>query len=77
VDHETALRAVNQALGGRTPRGVGRFSSVELRGVDEIRGPGRDDREEPSSLPSGAWELGAMISVALVTLALVLVAWLW
>jgi hypothetical protein len=78
MDHETALRAANQALGGRAPRGVRRFSSVELRGVEEIRVASREERgEEGSAVPSGAWELTAMICVGVGALLVVLVAWLW
>lgn len=78
MDHETALRAANQALSGRAPRGVRRFSSVELRGVEEIRVASREERgDDGSAVPSGAWELTAMICVGVVALLVVLVAWLW
>jgi hypothetical protein len=79
VDHATALNAANQALGGRASRATNRFASVELRGVDEL---GRTSREshnpedDGGGLPSGAWELAAMVSVAVVTLVVVITLWL-
>lgn len=77
MDHESALEAANQALSGGAFRGASRLASVELRGVNEIRGPARGAAQlgEASSLPNGAWELAAMISVALATLLFVLGMW--
>ena len=80
MDHATSLEAANQALGGRSSRATNRFASVELRGVDELGRTGRESRnpddDASAGLPSGAWELAAMISVAVVTLLLVVVLWL-
>jgi len=77
VDHETALAAANQALSGGAPRGTSRIESFDLLGVGENRGPSsrRAAAPAPSQLPSGTWELAAMISVALVTLLFVLAVW--
>ena len=78
MDHATALGAANQALSGRASRTASRFASVELRGVDELGRTNRETRnpEEGAGLPSGAWELAAMISVAVATLLIVVVLWL-
>jgi len=78
VDHTDALEAANQALGGRASRATNRFASVELRGVDELGRTNREARNwnEETPLPSGAWELAAMISVGVVTLMLVVTLWL-
>jgi hypothetical protein len=77
MDHQTALEAANQALCGSALRGASHFASVELRGVGEIRRTGRGvlPPEDSSALPSGAWELAAMISVGLATLLGVLALW--
>jgi hypothetical protein len=80
VDHATALGAANQALGGRASRATNRFASVELRGVDELGRTGRESRnpddDAGGGLPSGAWELAAMVSVAVVTLVIVVTLWI-
>ncbi len=78
MDHESALEAANQALGGRASKATNRFASVELRGVDELGRTSRASRswDEDEHLPSGAWELAAMISVGIVTLVLVVTLWL-
>jgi hypothetical protein len=79
MDHAKALAAANQALGGRASRATNRFASVELRGVDELGRTSREARnrdDEGGGLPSGAWELAAMVSVAVVTLAIVIVVWM-
>jgi hypothetical protein len=80
MDHATALDAANQALGGRASRATNRFASVELRGVDELGRTSRESRnpedDAGAALPSGAWELAAMVSVALVTLVVVITLWL-
>jgi hypothetical protein len=80
MDHATALEAANQALGGRASRATNRFASVELRGVDELGRTGREAKNPEdgagAALPSGAWELAAMISVAIVTLLIVVVLWM-
>ena len=78
MDHATALEAANQALGGRASRATNRFASVELRGVDELgrTREARNDDEAGGGLPSGAWELAAMVSVAVVTLAIVITLWM-
>jgi hypothetical protein len=79
MDHATALEAANQALGGRASRATNRFASVELRGVDELgrtRKARSPDDEAGGGLPSGAWELAAMVSVAVVTLAIVITLWM-
>ena len=78
MDHVTALDAANQALSGRSSRATNPFASVELRGVDELGRTRRQSRtpEDGASLPSGAWELAAMISVAVVTLGIVITLWL-
>lgn len=77
MDHETALEAANQALSGGGWRSPSRIASVELRGVDETRRPGRASLniDDTSSLPSGAWELAAMISVGLATVLFVIAMW--
>jgi hypothetical protein len=77
VDHETALEAANQALSGGALRATSRIASVELRGVDDMRRTGRGavNIDDASSLPSGAWELAAMLSVGFVTLLLVVALW--
>jgi hypothetical protein len=79
-DHATALEAANQALGGRASRATNRFASVELRGVDELGRTSRESRnpddDAGGGLPSGAWELAAMVSVAVVTLVIVITLWL-
>jgi hypothetical protein len=77
VDHQTALEAANQALSGGALRSTSRIASVELRGVDDMRRTGRGaaNIDDPSSLPSGAWELAAMLSVGLLTLLLVITVW--
>ena len=78
MDHPDALEAANQALGGRASRATNRFASVELRGVDELGRTNRETRswDEENPLPSGAWELAAMVSVGVMTLALVVTLWL-
>jgi len=80
LDHEKALDAANQALGGRASRATNRFASVELRGVDELGRTSRESRnpddDAGGGLPSGAWELAAMVSVAVVTLAVVVTLWI-
>jgi hypothetical protein len=79
MDHETALAAANQALGGRSSRATNRFASVELRGVDELGRTSRESRlpdDGAGALPGGAWELAAMVSVAVVTLLVVIGLWL-
>lgn len=78
MDHETALQAANQALGGSSLRGPSHFASVELRGVGELRRGGRSPlpSSDSSALPGGAWELAAMISVAVATLLAVIGLWL-
>ena len=79
ADHAKALEAANQALGGRASRATNRFASVELRGVDELRRTSREahrDDEAGAGLPSGAWELAAMVSVAVVTLLIVITLWM-
>ncbi len=77
MDHETALEAANQALSGGALRSTSHIASVELRGVDDVKRTGRAavNLEDTSRLPSGAWELAAMLSVGFVTLLLVLGAW--
>jgi hypothetical protein len=77
VDHETALEAANQALSGAGWRSPSRIASVELRGVDEARRTGRAalNIDDTSRLPSGAWELCAMLSVGLVTVLFVVALW--
>jgi hypothetical protein len=79
VDHETALRAANHALSGTAMRSTSRFASVELRGIGEVGHPWSDHAPEANDdeglLPSGAWELAAMSSVALATMLLVLGVW--
>src|SRR5688572_16040389 len=76
MDHESALQAANQALSGGALRSTSRFASVELRGAGELKGTGRGmTRDESSSLPNGAWELAAMLSVGVATLLLVLAIW--
>lgn len=78
MDHQTALAAANQALGGRSSRATNRFASVELRGVDELGRTNRESRmpDDGGALPSGAWELAAMVSVAVATLLVVIALWL-
>lgn len=79
MDHETALAAANQALGGSSSRSTNRFASVELRGVDELGRTNRGSRlpdDGAGALPSGAWELAAMVSVAVATLLVVIALWL-
>jgi hypothetical protein len=77
VDHQTALEAANQALSGGSLRSTGRFTSVELRGVDDLRrGRVPMNLDEDSHLPSGAWELAAMVCVGVATLMLVVTLWL-
>lgn len=79
MDHDTALAAANQALGGRSSRATNRFASVELRGVDELGRTSRESRlpdDGAGALPSGAWELAAMVSVAVATLLVVIALWL-
>ena len=79
MDHQTALAAANQALGGRSSRGTNRFASVELRGVDELGRTNRESRlpnDGAGALPSGAWVLAAMVSVAVATLLVVITLWL-
>lgn len=77
MDHQTALEAANQALGGGALRSTSRFASVELRGVDDLRRNTRApmNLDEDSHLPSGAWELAAMVSVGFATLLLVITIW--
>ena len=77
MDHETALQAANQALSGGALREASHFASVELRGVGDLRRTGRTavPSESGSALPSGAWELAAMVSVGVATLLLVLGVW--
>lgn len=80
VDHDTALRAANHALSGTTQRSTSRFASVELRGIGEVGHPGADPRPSLDSgdegrMPSGAWELTAMASVAVATLLFVIGLW--
>ena len=77
VDHETALEAANQALSGGGWRSPSRIASVELRGVDETRRTGRAalNIDDTSPLPSGAWELAAMISVGLAAVLFVVALW--
>jgi hypothetical protein len=79
MDHQTALAAANQAFGGRSSRGTNRFASVELRGVDELGRTSRESRlpdDGAGALPGGAWELAAMVSVAVATLLVVIGLWL-
>jgi hypothetical protein len=78
MDHATALDAANQALSGRASRTASRFASVELRGVDELGRTNRETKDpgDGTGLPSGAWELAAMISVAVATLLVVVVLWM-
>ena len=80
MDHATALDAANQALSGRSSRATNPFASVELRGVDELGRTRRESRspdgDAGASLPSGAWELAAMISIAVVTLGIVITLWM-
>ncbi len=77
MDHETALEAANQALSGGALRSTSRIASVELRGVDDVRRTGRAvaNIDDPSPLPSGAWELCAMLSVGFATLLVVIGIW--
>ena len=77
MDHESALQAANQALSGVTWRSTSRIASVELRGVDDMRRTGRAavNIDDPSPLPSGAWELAAMVSVGFATLLFVVAIW--
>jgi hypothetical protein len=79
VDHETALRAANQALSGTTLRPTSRFASVELRGIGEVEHPwsrrGGGSLDDEGDLPSGAWEVAAMASVAVATVLFVLGVW--
>lgn len=77
MDHETALQAANQALCGGALRSTSRIASVELRGVDDTRRTGRAavNIDDPSPLPSGAWELAAMVSVGLAALLFVVGMW--
>ncbi len=76
MDHETALAAANQALSGGAPRGTSRIESFDLLGVGENRDrSSRRAAPAPSQLPSGTWELAAMLSVGLVTLLFVLALW--
>lgn len=77
MDHETALEAANQALSGGSFRSASRIASVELRGVDETRRTGRAalNIDDTSALPSGAWELCAMISVGLAAVLFVVAMW--
>jgi len=80
MDHAKALNAANQALGGHASRATNRFASVELRGVDELGRTSRESRnpddDAGATLPSGAWELAAMVSVAVVTLLVVITLWI-
>jgi hypothetical protein len=77
MDHETALQAANQALSGSSLRSTSHFSSVELRGVGELRRTGRSSvtGADATPLPRGAWELAAMLSVGLATVLFVLGLW--
>lgn len=59
---ETALEAANVALSGRKRREASGFASVELRETDP---------------KTGKWELVVTAVVAIVTVLLVLVAWLY
>jgi hypothetical protein len=60
VDNDSALQAANQALTGRGTKPDTRLSSAELRDVDA---------------KAGAWEMAAMVSVALATFLAVLAIW--
>jgi hypothetical protein len=78
VDHQSALEAANQALSGGALRSTSRIASVQLRGVDDMKRTGRGavNIDDPSSaLPSGAWELAAMVSVGFATLLLIITLW--
>ena len=78
MDHDSALREANQALGGRSSRSTTRFASVELRAVESARPGARPslELETDRSLPHGAWEFAAMVSVGVVTLLFVVGLWL-
>ena len=77
MDHETALQAANQALGGRTERSTSRFASVELRGIEELDTATKLGLpvERGSRVPNGAWEIAAMLSVVIATLLVVTGLW--
>ena len=77
MDHETALQAANQALGGNAPRSTSRFASVELRDMGGAGEPARAalPLDARRAVPNGAWEFAAMVSVGLATLLLVLAVW--
>lgn len=76
MDHETALQAANQALSSGSSS-TGRFSTLELRGMnDSLHDMRRPlDIDESPRLPRGAWEIAAMLSVALATLLVVIGLW--
>jgi hypothetical protein len=59
---ETALEAANVALSGRKRREASGFASVELREADP---------------KTGRWELLVTAAVAVVTVLLVLIAWIY
>lgn len=60
MDNHTALQAANQALTGRSTKHEARLASTELRDVDA---------------KTGAWEMAAMVSVALATLLALVAVW--
>lgn len=60
MDNHSALQAANQALTGRGTKPDTRLASTELRDVDAR---------------TGAWEMAAMVSVALATILAVIAIW--
>jgi hypothetical protein len=77
VDHETALQAANQALSRSALRSSSRIASIELRGVDPMRrtGPALPSLDDRPSHSNEAWQLAAMLGVALATLIFVVTLW--
>jgi hypothetical protein len=60
VDNHSALQAANQALTGRGTKRDAKLASSELRDVDA---------------KTGAWEMAAMVSVALAAILAVIALW--
>ncbi len=59
---DSAIRAANLALSGQRHREASRFASIELRFVDPRTGP---------------WEMAAMLSVAALSMLIVVGLWFW